>query len=397
MPSDTLQRRIGPGLLTAYGVGVMVGAGIYVLTGAAAGAAGIWAPLSFLLAGLVAVPSALAFAELSARIPEAAGDSAYIEVGLKAHWLAVLVGMINIIAGTVAAAAVLRGGVGYLTSFLDIPFAWGVVGLGLALIGVAIIGVLESLAFAAILTVVEVIGLCLVIWAGMGAEPVAEWVARPLPAIEWNGVAAATIFGFFAFIGFDDMVNMAEETRAPERNMPRAILWALAITALLYALVSLAAVRAVPRELLAGSERPLALVWEAGTGTSAVFLSAIAVAAALNGVLAQMVMAARVLFGLGRRSKGFAPFHRAHPRFGTPVLGTVIVGLAVIGAALMLPVALLAELASQALLIVFTIVNAALIGVKRRQPASPFAVPAFVPWLGIIVCLGAFVASLLGG
>lgn len=397
MPQDALKRRIGPGLLTAYGVGIMVGAGIYVLTGAAAGAAGIWAPLSFLLAGLVAVPSALSFSELSARIPEAAGDSSYIEVGLRKHWLAVLVGMINIVAGIVAAAAVLRGGVGYLTSFVDIPFVWGIVGLGVALVGVAIVGVLESLAFAAILTLVEVVGLCLVVWAGMNADPVAEWAARPLPAIEWNGVAAATIFAFFAFIGFDDMVNMAEETRAPERNMPRAILWALAITALLYALVSLAAVRAVPREVLALSERPLALVWEHGTGKSAVFLSAIAVAAALNGVLAQMVMAARVLFGLGRRSKGFAPFYRTHPRFGTPVLGTVVVGAAVIAAALSLPVATLAEVTTQALLIVFAIVNAALIGVKRRQPASPFAVPVFVPWLGIIACLGTFAASWVGG
>ena len=89
--SEHLKRRIGPGLLTAYGVGIMVGAGIYVLTGAAAGEAGMWAPVAFLLAGLVAVPTALSFAELSARIPEAAGDSSYVEVGLKQHWLAVLV------------------------------------------------------------------------------------------------------------------------------------------------------------------------------------------------------------------------------------------------------------------------------------------------------------------
>ncbi len=122
--AETLKRRIGPGLLTAYGVGIMVGAGIYVLTGAAAGAAGVWAPLSFALAALVAVPTALSFSELSARIPEAAGDSSYVEMGLRRHWLAVLVGAVNVIAGTVAAAAVLRGGVGYLTSILDIPFVW---------------------------------------------------------------------------------------------------------------------------------------------------------------------------------------------------------------------------------------------------------------------------------
>ena len=391
MSDDHLKRRIGPGLLTAYGVGVMVGAGIYVLTGVAAGVAGVWAPLSFLLAGLVAVPSALAFAELSARIPEAAGDSSYIEVGLRQHWLAVLVGWINIIAGTVAAAAVLRGGVGYLTAIVDVPFVWGVVGFGAAMTVIALIGVLESLAFAAILTLVEVVGLLMVTGAGFAAAPVAEWSAPPPP--EWSGVAAATVFGFFAFIGFDDMVNVVEETKNPERAMPRAILWALAITALLYALVSMAAVRAVPREVLGVSERPLSLVWETGTGTSALFLSAIAVAAAMNGVLAQIVMAARVLFGLGKRSPGLSVFRHAHKRFGTPVLGTVLVGAATTASALTLPVAVLAEITTQALLIVFAIVNAALVGVKRRDPEGPFVVPVYVPWLGMAACIAAFAAS----
>lgn len=390
--TTTLKRRIGPGLLAVYGVGIMVGAGIYVLTGAAAGAAGIWAPFAFLLAAIVAVPTALSFSELSARIPEAAGDSSYIEAGLHRHGLAVFVGWINIIAGTVAAAAVLRGGVGYLISFVDIPFTWAVVGLGAALTGIAIIGVVESLVFAAVLTLIEVVGLMLVIGAGFAAAPVADW-ALPLPDPEWVGIAGATVFAFFAYIGFDDMVNMAEETRAPERTMPRAILLALLITGLLYALVSLAAVRAVPRDLLAVSERPLALVWEAGSGRSGVFLSAIAVAAALNGVLAQIVMASRVLYGLGKRSRSLLVFRHAHPRFGTPVLGSVAVGGAVIGAAMTLPVSVLAEITTQALLIVFAIVNASLIALKRQQPATPFDVPVWVPWLGLIACLAAFAGA----
>jgi len=391
--ADALQRRIGPGLLAAYGVGVMVGAGIYVLTGAAAGAAGVWAPLAFFLAAIVAVPTAMTFSELSARIPEAAGDSSYIEAGLHNHTLAVLVGWINIIAGTVAAAAVLRGGVGYLVSFVDIPFVWGVIGLGIALTAIAIVGVVESLAFAAVLTLIEVVGLMLVIGAGFTAEPVADW-SLPLPRPEWVGVAGATVFAFFAYIGFDDMVNMAEETREPERTMPRAILLALVVTGLLYALVSLAAVRSVPREVLAMSERPLALVWEVGSGQSGVFLSAIAVAAALNGVLAQIVMASRVLYGLGKRSRSLMVFRHAHPRFGTPVLGSVVVGTAVIGSAMLLPVATLAEITTQALLIVFAIVNTALIALKKHQPTTPFDVPIWVPWLGVIACIAAFAGSI---
>ena len=289
--------------------------------------------------------------------------------------------------------AVLRGGVGYLTAIVDVPFDWALVGLAIALTLIALVGVLESLAFAAVLTVIEVCGLLLVIWAGFGADPVPDW-SLPLPDIEWNGLAIATLFAFFAFIGFDDMVNMAEETRAPERTMPRAILLALGITAVLYALVSLAAVRAVPREALAGSERPLALVWEAGTGTSPVFLSAIAVAAALNGVLAQIVMAARVLYGLAKRSPALLAFRRTSRRFGTPVLGTLVVAAAMIASAFTLPVATLAELTTLALLVVFTVVNAALIGVKRKRPEAPFRVPVWVPWLGAAASAATLAASL---
>lgn len=392
--ADTLERRIGLGLLTAYGIGVMVGAGIYVLVGAAAGQAGVWAPLSFLLAALVAVPTALAFAELSGRIPEAAGDSSYVEIGLNKHWLAVLVGAVNIVAGTVAAAAVLRGGVGYLTSIIEMPELVGIVGLGIVLTVIAVIGVVESLSFAAVLTGVEVFGLMLVIWAGFSAAPAETWV-NPGPPV-WSGVFAASIFAFFAFIGFDDLVNMAEEAKEPERNMPRSILLSLGITAVLYALVSMAAVRSVPLDVLGVSERPLALVWEYGMGTSAVFLSAIAVAAALNGVLAQIVMASRVLFGLGRRSPTLALFHKAHPKFGTPVLATVLIGMAVIASAMTLPVAKLAELTTLALLIVFLIVNAALIGVKRKRGSALFEVPVWVPYLGILACAAMFAANFAG-
>ncbi|WP_323785855.1 APC family permease [Thalassovita sp.] len=394
--AEALKRRIGPVVLTLYGIGIMVGAGIYVLTGAVVGAAGMWAPVAFLLAGLVAIPSALSFSELSARIPEAAGDSAYIEKGLGLHWLAVLVGLINVVVGTVAAAAVLRGGVGYLLALVDIPFVWGVVGLGVLLTVVALIGVLESLSFAAILTLIEIAGLGMVIWAGFSvAAPVADY-HLPLPSPEWGGIALAMIFAFFAFIGFDDIVNVAEETRSPARTMPIAILAALAVTALLYALVSLAAIRAVPRELLAVSDRPLALVWEAGAGRSAAFLSAIAVAAALNGVLAQIVMASRVLYGLGKRSLWLTMFRRTNARLGTPVLGTVLIGAATIVSALTLPVAVLAEGSTLALLVVFAIVNAALIGVKRKQPEADFKVPLWMPWLGILSCIATFAASFLG-
>jgi amino acid transporter len=372
-----------------------VGAGIYVLVGAVAAEAGIWAPLSFILAGLIAAPTALSYAEFTTRLPEAAGEAAFVARGFGRNWMGVVVGAGIVAAGTVSAAAVLRGGTGYLVSVTDLPFGPTAAVLGVALVAVAVIGVLESLALAALFTAVEVLGLAIVIFAGATAEPVADFVMPP--TIVWSGVAAGAVLAFFAFIGFEDIVNMAEEVRDPFRTLPRAILLSLLITSLLYAAVSLAAVRAVPLEKLSVSEQPLALVWSESRGGSAAFLALIAVAAALNGVLAQIVMASRVLFGLGKRTPALSVFHHAHPRFGTPVLATLLIGAAVIAAALLLPIADLAEATSAILLSVFVVVNGALIAMKLREPGTPpFRVPMAVPVAGLVLALAALAVSFFG-
>ena len=391
MTEEHLKRRIGLGLLTAYGVGVMVGAGIYVLVGAVAAQAGIWAPLSFLLAGLIAAPTALSYAEFSTRLPEAAGEAAFVGQGLSSNALAVIVGLAIVLAGTVSAGAVLRGGVGYLTSVIAIEPALMVVLFGVVLTAVAALGVLESLALAALFTLAELVGLGLVTWAGATADPVADFSSTA--ALHWPLVAAGGVLAFFAFIGFEDIVNMAEEVEAPERTLPRAILLSLVITSLVYGAVTWAAVRAVPVETLAASESPLTLVWQTSQGGEARFLAVIAAVAAMNGVLAQIVMAARVLFGLGRRTGALSGFHHAHPRFGTPMRATLLLGVAVIACALFLSVVELAELTTTLLLSVFVLVNAALIREKRRNPGAPFEVPAFVPWLGLVLALGALAMS----
>lgn len=386
-----LRRKLGLGLLTAYGVGVMVGAGIYVLVGVVIGQAGVWAPLAFLLAGLVALPSALSYAELATRMPEAAGEAAFIERGFNSRTLALVAGLAIAAAGVISGAAVLRGGVGYLAALVPWPEPLLILGLGLILTLIALKGVLESLVFAALFTVIEICGLLAVTAAGFTATPVAEWVSPAAP--NWAGIAAATSLCFFAFIGFEDLENMSKEVRDPSRTMPRGILLALATTAVLYTLVSLAAVRAVPHDQIAATERPLALVWETGTGKSAAFLEMIAVAAAVNGVLAQIVMAARVLFGLGRRASWLAVFTETHAKRGTPTRATLLVGAGVIGAALMLPVLALAEVTSAVLLLVFLFVNVALILIKRQTPDAPFRVPVVIPWIGLVAALAALAAA----
>jgi len=377
-----LKRRLGLGLLTLYGIGVMVGAGIYVLVGAVAGHAGVWAPLSFLLAAIIATPTGMSYAELSGRIPEAAGEAAYLRVATGRPIVAAVVGLAIEIVGVVSAAVVLQGGVGYLRVLVDLPEPLLIAAIGAALGVAALIGVVESLTLAAVLTAIEVIGLLIVIGAG-ATGPVAAQPAA-LSGFPLVGLASGGILAFFAFFGFEDMVNMVEETRNPSRTVPRAIFLALAVTTLLYMLVAWAAVRAVPVDQLSASRQPLALVFETATGQGAGFLSAIAVAAALNGVLAQIVMSARVLYGLGRFLPPLEVFHHAHPRFRTPVLATVLATAVTVTLAITAPLLELAELASAVLLLVFLAINGALIALQRSgpPPEGVFRTPGWLPWAG---------------
>ncbi|MCK0149377.1 amino acid permease [Marivita sp. S6314] len=394
--AEELKRRIGLPLLTAYGVGVMVGAGIYVLIGAVAAEAGVWAPLSFFVAGCIAAPTALSYAEFSSRFPDSAGEARYVAHGYGSEALGALVGLAIVVAGTVSAAAVLRGGVGYLAAIVPVSPSILIVLLGGVLVAVAVLGALESLSVAAVFTAIELIGLALVVWAGFSVPALPVLDAAPPPV--WGGVMAGAVLAFFAFIGFEDIVNMAEEVKNPTRTLPIAIVSALLVTSVIYAVVAFAAIRGVAVDALSQSEQPLALVWQTARGTEGAFLSVIAVFAALNGVLAQNVMAARVLFGLGRRTPLLAGFHHAHHRFGTPVRATLLVGACVIVGALLLPVATLAEVTSTVLLGVFVLVNGALIFAKRRGfEKQGFSVPMGVPVLGLVLSAAALVVGFVAG
>lgn len=368
-----LHRRVGISLLILYGVGVMVGAGIYVLVGKVAGVAGALTPLSFLIAGIAAALSALSFAELAARIPESAGEAAYVRKAFGIGWFGDCIGVAVACVGVISAAAILKGGVGYLSALVELPRLWLEVSIGLLLGLIALVGVLESLVFAAVLTIVEIVGLLLIVGAGFNADPVTPFADMvDFGSLLHGGgpmVLAAALLAFFAFIGFEDMVNLAEETTDPVRTMPRGILGAILITTVLYFLVAVAAIRAVDPSLLAESERPLALVFEAGTGRSPETIIVIAVSATLNGVLAQIVMAARVLYGLGRRNRLFAWAHTTHGRRGTPVPATVLVTLIIIVLALIAPIEKLAQVTTYILLCIFIVVNMALLVLKRRDPA----------------------------
>lgn len=374
-PADSpLLRRLSLPLLTFYGLGNILGAGIYVLIGEIAGFAGLQAPIAFLVAALVAAFTALSYAELGARYPVSAGEAVYISEGLGTHWLPLAVGLLIMLMGAVSAATISRGFIGYFQVLLSAPDALIITLLVALLAGVAIWGILASVRLAAALTLIEITGLLLVIYIGLPAlaELPARWPAlipQAIPAV-WHGILFSAFLAFYAFIGFEDMVNVAEEVRRPERTLPLAIIAALVIATLLYMLVALVAVLSVPPEVLAASDAPLATVYSQHSGERAVMLSVISMLAVVNGALIQIIMGSRILYGMAR--KGWLPdwLSRVHPRTHTPVRATLVVALIVWLLALFLPLLTLAQLTSLFVLVVFILVNLSLWRIKGR-PGGP--------------------------
>jgi amino acid transporter len=241
-----------------------------------------------------------------------------------------------------------------------------------------------------LVTILETGTLIWVIVLALGSTGVSEpsGIAPSEPVI--TGMFAALLLAVFAFIGFENTVNMAEEVRQPRRTIPLALLITLAIVTVLYAAVSAAAlVVAAPAEL-ATADAPLALVYKHATGRDGTFLNGLAVCATVNGVLAQIVMVSRLLFGMAE--DGFLPNGLAYvwPRTRTPVVTTLIAAALVLILALAAPIEPLARVTSSILLLIFAFVNAALVRIKLRHgraPESTFTIPIWVPAAGVVLSL----------
>lgn len=391
-----LNRSLSLGLLALYGLGTTIGAGIFVLIGKVAGAGGALAPLSFVLAAVIAGLSALSFAELSSRYPESAGEAVYVKEGFNSDILALFTGLGVIASGIISTATIVVGFSGYLADIVAVSREAAQVGITLFLAGVAIWGIRTSVTLAALITVIEIGLLLVVIWFGASPEVMqgVERLAASVPeysSVAWYGVVYGGILAFYAFIGFEDIVNVAEETRDAVRIVPRAIVLTLVVTTLLYIAVSLLAVAAATPDELAASTAPLTLVFERVSGLPGHWVSVIAIVSVLNGALIQIIMVSRVLFGLSRRHWLPGLLGYVHPGTHTPVIAILIGAVIVAVLTLTLDLENLAAATSYVTLIVFAAVNAALLCVKQRRGtalAGTFRVPAIVPVLGILTIIG---------
>jgi amino acid transporter len=396
-----LRRVLNTPLLTLYGLGVTVGAGIYVLVGATAAEAGPFAPFSFLIAAVVVAFTAFSYAELSTRYPVSAGEAAYVEAGFRSGRAATLTGLAVALSGMVSAAAVAIGAASYLSNLTHAPLEVLITMIVLVVGLVALWGIAQSVAVAAIITVIEISGLVfVVVWGFFIADPNGVTLSEMVPAPvgpHWVGIGAASLLAFFAFVGFEDMANVAEEVKDPVRTMPKAILWTLALATILYICTTSAVLVAVPIEQLAQSSAPLALVFDRAPATVKGAFSFVAIVATLNGVLIQTIMASRVIYGLADRGHLPSVLSNVSQRTQTPIVATLVVVLIIAALALSLPITSLAEHTSQIVLGIFVIVNVALIRLKMTQQGDGayFCVPMVVPILGVITSVLLFGASFL--
>lgn len=386
-----------------YGVGVTIGAGIYVLVGVAAGQSGTYAPLAFLAAAIAMGLTAASFAELGSRMPVSASEAAYVEAAFHRKWLSLGMGLLVVITATVSGATISAGSAGYVGVFLDLPATTIIVGVVFLMGAVACLATTQSIAIAGLMTLVEVGGLVAIIAAGMATgstslERLPEALPQASDISSWTALGGTTLIAVFAFIGFEHIVNVSEEMKEPQRTLPHALFLTLTITALLYVLVMWTAVTALPPDELARSPAPLATVFESLTGRSAHFISVIAIVATLNGVVVHMIMIARVLYGLSSQGSLPGVLARVNPVTRTPLVATSVATAAIVVLAVIVPLEGLAQWAARGTLLIFAGVNLALIRIKRRgEPAAEgvFNCPLPVAFAGLITALLLLLLDLL--
>ena len=393
-PAPTeLKRSLRLPLITFYGLGTIIGAGIYVLLGKVAGLAGMYAPFAFALAAIIAGFTAMSYAELSARYPRSAGEAVYVEEAFHRRGLSGMTGWAVVVIGVVSSATLANGFVGYLQVFFRTPDWLAIATLVIALGLLAGWGISQSVWVATLTTVLELFGLLMVLFLTRDnlAELPQRWheLVPPLQGDVWLGIMMATFLAFYAFIGFEDMVNVAEEVKNPQRNLPLAIVIALITTTVVYVMIALVAVLGMAPQELARSNAPLPNLIERSGHRSVVGIGLIGLVAVVNGALIQIIMASRVVYGMAREGVAPVAFAIVNERTRTPVRATLAVTLVILLLALWLPLIKLAEATSFITLIVFALINAALwrLKVSAPHPLGIVRYPLWVPVTGFTLCV----------
>ncbi|MDE1855735.1 MAG: amino acid permease [Candidatus Micrarchaeota archaeon] len=384
-----LRREAGLLQLVFYGVGNIIGAGIYVLAGSASGIAGSAVWLAFLAGAIIALFTGLSYAELAAMYPKDASEYTYLGKAYGNRFLSFITQWIMLLTEIVAAAAVSLGFAQYFQSILAIP-AWIVaVALLTILTIVSIIGVKHALRFNTIFSIIAILGLIVVIAAGVPKLGSVDYSFSPTG---FSGIMGAAVLVFFAYIGFDNIANLSEETKDPQRTLPRGLIIAVAISTILYVLVGIAAVSLVPYQQLSTSNAPLALAASSTLGPAAYDVLLIAaLLTTTNTVLVLLIVGSRIIYGMGREGALPKILGSVNGKTHTPIVASILV---LVVAFLFLPIGSVggvAKVTSFGSLLAFILVNFSLLHLRRTAPhlKRPFKAPLNVRWVSITALLGA--------
>lgn len=397
--SPGLLRGISLPMLTFYGLGTIIGAGIYVLIGEVVGLAGYLAPLSFLLAAIIAGFTAFTYAELSSRYPRSAGEAWYLKQAFVARWPSLVAGWSIVAVGVVSSATIVNGFAGYLHEFIHIR-DWMAVSLVVITLGlVAAWGIRESVWLATVLTLLEIGGLVMVF--GLNLDSInhnsVNMIISDIRTEALSPILAGAFLAFYAFIGFEDMVNVAEEVKDPHRTLPRAIMFALLISTTIYIAIASIAVMAMDPQLLSLSDAPLTELARRHSESAATAITLIGLVAVINGALIQIIMATRVLYGMAQLGNAPRIFTRIHPVTRTPVSATILVTVLLLLFALWLPILTLATITSFITLAIFSAMHLSLWRIKTLNLTSEASVdyPVWVPVLGFAISIAFILGELL--
>ena len=404
-----LNKTIGLFQACMFGIGLILGAGIYSLIGEAAGIAGNAVWISFIIAGILALIIGLSYAELSSMFPRSAAEYLFVKAAFKNEFLSLSVGFIVVFVIVSSAATVAVGFSGYLSIFFpDIPktlVATILVGL-LSLI--SFYGTSESLKLNTIFTFIEIFGLLFIIVVAFAYGHIfdTDFLLIPFessesdPLLGFELIFSAAALVFFAFFGFEYLINIADETKSAQITIPKALIMSIIITTIIYVLVAISSISLVGWNELYMSEGPLATAAKMASGNAgAVTLSAIGLFATANTVLMMLISGSRIIFGISNAKKSQLPKYltKVHMKRRTPWVSIVIAMIAAITIIHVFEgsLFLIAGISVFCVLIVYIIINITLISLRyqRRDQIRPLVSPLrigkfpILPGLGIVLCI----------
>lgn len=391
-----LKRELGLLEATFAGTGIILGAGIYALIGEAAGIAGSSLWISFLISALVAAFTGLSYAELSSMYPKDSGEAEYGEKAFNKR-IGFLLAWLIIFEGVVSSAAVALGFGGYLAglinSIIPIPIVIGAILCIVLFSFVNFWGIKESSRFNIFSTLIEAGGLILIVILGISYYGKVDYFEM---AHGFGGVISAAALIFFAFIGFEAIVKLSEETKNAAKIIPKALMYSIAISTLLYVLVAIASVSILGWQTLAASSAPLADVAAAVMGSKAfLILAIIALFSTANTVLMILVTTARILYGIGQKFNKIKFMSIIHNKRRTPYLAVFFCMFVAIIFALIGDIKIVAEVTNFAIFSTFILINGALLSLRKKYPKQkrPFKVPFNIGTINVPAFFGILITA----